>query len=318
MFRVEDVWDESKKIVGSCSDIALFRAMSDAVTLIANKAEFEGWKGWLDICTSGGSCVTLPREVETVLAVNIGGKPTLGLSSLFNFHLNGPGDCTCACNWTWQDQGGWHSTYRDLTEGHKLVGYVSTSSDNGKALIVYGFDTAGNKLRRQVGGVWLDGYQVPTIYGYAIPDAGAPVVARIIGVQKDETDGPVRLSTIDAGGPTGGIVLGVYEPDETLPQYRRIKLGCSCSWVRIAYRRTTPLLTSRYDRVTLKSRLAFLNAMRAVKYYHDVDLGLAHAYEADAARLELEAQDASEPPTFHPIQVVDMNSLRDKGDEDIR
>lgn len=317
MFRVDDIYDESKKIIGQCDDAHLFRQLSDAVTLIANKGEFEGWKGWLDICTNGGTCVTLPREVETVLAVNIGGKPTLGKSLLFNFHLNGPGDCTEDCNWEWQDQGGWHSTYRDLLIPAKLVAYTSTTADNNKSVIVHGFDSAGHKLRRQVSGVWRDGYAVPTLYGYAIPDAQAPLVARITGVEKDVTVGPVRLSTIDDSGPTGGLTLGVYEPDETLPQYRRIKLGYSCSWVRIAYRRTTPLFTSRYDRVTLKSRIAFLNAVRAVKYYADVDLGLAHAYEADAARLELEAQDASEPPTYHPMMVVDMNSLREV-DEDIR
>lgn len=318
MFRVDDVYDEAQKIIGQCDDTHLFRQLSDAVTLIANKAEFEGWKGWLDICTNGGECVTLPREVETVLAVNIGGKPSLGKSLLFNFHLNGPGDCTTSCHWEWQDQGGWHSTYRDLTTPSKLVAYTSTSLDNNKTLTVYGYDSNGHKLREQRSGVWRDGHTLPMIYGYAVPDAAAPRVARITGVEKVETVGPVRLSTIDdSGGPTGGVTLGIYEPDETLPQYRRIKIFRSCSWVRIAYRRTTPLFTSRWDRVTLKSRIAFLNAVRAVKYYADVDLGLAHAFEADAARLELEAQDASEPPTYHPIQVVDMNSLKEV-DEDIR
>lgn len=316
MFRVIDVYDEAKKIVGSCNDVHLFRQLSDAVTLVANKGDFEGWKGWLDICTSGGTCVSLPREVETVIAVNIGGKPTLGLSSLFNFHLNGPGDCRTACGWEWQDQGGWHSTYRDLSTPSKLVAYLSSSADNNAGLIVHGFDINGNKLRREVSGVWKDGYAVPTLYGYAIPDAGAPIIARIDWVEKDETVGPVRLSTIDDSGPAGGLTLGIYEPDETLPQYRRIKLGRSCDWVRIAYRRTTPIFTSKYDRVPLKSRIGFLNAVRATKYYFEPDLAMAHAFEADAARLELEAQDVSEPPTYHPPQVVDRTqSLRDKCDD---
>ena len=316
MFRVNDVYDESKRIVGSCSDTILFRWMGDAVSLVANKADFEGWKGWLDICTSGGTCVTAPREVETIIGVNIGGHPTLAYDQLFNFHLNGPGDCH-PCGWSWQDQGNWHPVYRDILTPAKLVAYVSSTADNGKSLVVYGFDSAGNKLRRQVNGVWMDGYQVPTIYGYAIPDAGAPIVARITVVDKAITAGPVRLSTIDDSGLTG-VTLGVYEPDEELPQYRRIKLHRSCDWVRIAYRKTNPTFGSRYDHIPLRSRIAFLNAMRAVKFYADVDLGNAHAFEADAARLEIESQRMAEPPTFAPVQMVDLNGINDRDDYDIR
>jgi hypothetical protein len=198
-----------------------------------------------------------------------------------------------------------------------LVAYTSSAADNGKELLVFGFDDAGNKLRRQVNGSWVDGYQVPTIYGYAIPDAGAPLVARITMVQKAETVGPVRLSTVDDSGLTG-VTLGVYQPDERLPQYRRIKLHKCCDWVRIAYRKINPTFSSRWDHVPLKSRLALLNAVRAVKYYAETDLGNAHAYEADAARLEIEAQRVAEPPAFMPIQVVDLNGLVDKHDFDIR
>lgn len=315
MFRIVDVYDEGKKIVGSCSDTHLFRQLSDAVTLSANKSDFEGWIAWLDICSTGGTCVSLPREVETVIAVNIGGHPTLGKSSLFSFHLNGPGDCHTACGWEWADQGNWHSTYRDIITPSKLVAYLSSSADNGKELIVHGFDGDGNKLRREVSGVWKDGYQVPAIYGYALSEVGAPLVARIDYVEREETVGPVRLSTIDDGSPSG-LTLAIYEPDELLPQYRRIKLGHACDWVRIAYRRTTPVFTSKYDRVPLKSRIGFLCAVRAIKFYADNDLALAHSYEADAARMELEAQAASDPPTYHPIQVfVGTETLRDKWDD---
>jgi hypothetical protein len=107
----------------------------------------------------------------------------------------------------------------------------------------------------------------------------------------------------------------VYEPDETIPQYRRIKLGRRCKWVRIAYRRNNPVFTSIYDRVPLKSRIGFLLALKAVKFYLESDTANAHSFESDAARLEIEAQQASEPPTFMPIQIVDLgNNLIDPRD----
>lgn len=306
--------------MGSCDDELFFRWCGDVVTLIANKADFEGFKGWIDICTgtSCGKCITLPREVEVVLGVNIGGRPALGFDQLFNFHLNGPGDCGISCDWSWQDQGSWHSTYRDMVIPSKLVVYLQTAEDNGKQFVIFGYDTNGNVLRRQVGGQWLDGYQVPTIYGVAVPDTQAPTVARITGIFKDASVGSMRLSTIDNGN-TSGTLLGVYEPDETLPQFRRIKINRSSSWVRVAYMKRNPTFSSRYNHVPLRSRLAFLLGMQARKRYKDNDIANAHAFEADAARLELEAQAKSEPPTFMPVQIIDRSSsLRDRAEYDIR
>lgn len=315
-FPVTDIFDEAKKIVGSCGEDTFYRWITDAVALITNKMDPEGLKGFLDICTTGGNCVTLPRQVETVLAVNIGGRPTLGKSQLFSFHLNGPGDCRGSCSWEWSDQGGFYFTYKDLVEPSKLVAYLQRTEDTGSKLIVYGYDDAGNRLRHQVSGQWIDGYPIPTIYGYAIPDSAMPKVGRIEGVVKDKTVGSVRLSTIDDSGATGTL-LGVYEPDETLPQYRRIKLQRNCGWVRIAYMRGAPTISAKADRIPLKSRTAFLLALRALKMYNDQSLGEAMQYESNALRMEVEAQDNSECPTFHPIQVVDLNNLMDKTDFNI-
>lgn len=334
MILLNDIYSEAKKIIGQCDDPMFFRWCGDAFDLIANKLDLEGQKSFCDICTAGCSCtsgsncncgascgrrcVSLPREIDTVLAVNIGGQPTLGFGTLFNFHLNAGGDCKTTCQFSWQDQGKWHYTYRDLITPALLVAYLQTPEDNGKQLIVYGYDDKGQVLRRQVGGQWMNGYQVPTIYGVAVPEVGAPLIARITGVQKDETVGSIRLATIDSSGTTG-VNLAVYEPDETLPQYRRIMLNRSCSWVRIAYMKTNPVFKSKFDHIPLRSRRAFLLAMYAVKQYSVLNLPDAHAYEADAARLELEAQQKVEPiTTYTPIQVLDWEGLRNKADFDIR
>lgn len=333
MFTVDEIYDESKKIIGQCDDVKLFRWLGDAVTLISNKGDFEGWKGYLDICSHGCSCtegstcnnpagcgrrcISLPREVEMVIGVNIGGQPVLGRDQLFSFHLNGPGDCRTVCEWAWSDKGGFHSTYKDLIHPAKLVAYLQTPDDNGKSLVVLGYDANGNVLRRLEGGVWKDGYRVPTIFGIATPDDVAPDIARITGVQKDRTIGSVRLSTIDDSGATGQL-LSIMEPDETLPQYRRIQLNRSCNWVRIAYRKTNPIFFSRSDHVPLSSRVGFLLAVTARKMYSELQIPEAHSFEADAARLEIEAQQMREPPLFHPVQVVDMSNPKDKYDYDIR
>lgn len=317
MFQAQDVYDESKAIVGSCSDDLLFRWQSDAIELVVNKGEFEGWKGWLDICASNGTCVTLPREVQTILAVNIGGRPTLGKDQLFNFHLNGPGDCRTQCEFSWQDQGANHSTYRDLPGPSKIVAYLSRAEDDGTELLVHGYAENGDRLRHEINGQWLDGILIPTIFGYAVPDDNAPRIARIDGVTKESSVGTIRLSTIDDTGATGTL-LGLYEPDENLPNYRRIKLSRNCNWVRIAYRKTVKKIVSRYDRIPMASRMSFLLSLRAIKFYNEQSYADAHTYESDATRIELEAQDALTPPTYMPPQILDWNSIQNKNDFDIR
>jgi hypothetical protein len=335
MFTVDSIWDDGKKILGTCDDEKFLRYVGDSAALVGNKEDLEGLKGWADICTVGCSCqsglncsnaagcgrrcISMPREVLTVIGVNVGGQPLLGRSQLFQFHLNGTGSCRTVCEWSYDDRGyGW-PTQRDLVHPSKLVAYVASTADNGVPLIVFGYDIQGNLLRRQENGVWLNGYRVPTIYGIAVPDAEAPVVARITSVQKGRSVGQVRLSTIDDGGAgSPGLLLGVYEPDETLPQYRRIQLNRSCSWVRIAYIKAFTEFHSRWDHIPLTSRLAFLLALQARKFYGEQQIAQGQQYEANAARIELEAQMKLEPPTFMPPQVLDWNQLRDKFDYDIR
>lgn len=317
-----------------CDDLKFFRWCYDVVLMISSAMDLEGFKGELSICTVGcpdcdtghkcnrGSncgkkCVSLPREVETVLAVNIGGKPALGFSQLFNFHQNGPGEGCQSCEWSWQDQGKWHSTMRDIITPAKLVTHLQSEADSGKMVIIYGYDENGNKLMREECNQCIEGLRLPTIYAYPTPDSAAPKVARITGIFKDETCGTVRIATSDSDG-ISGINLAVLEPDERIPQYRRITLNRACDWLHIAYSRVSPTFKSRFDHIPIRSRLAFLLGMSARKNYAALQLAEAHAFEADAMRHELLAQQKMEAPLYFPLQVIDRaGSLRDKNDYDI-
>lgn len=327
MFLLNDAWDEAKKITGICDEERLLRILGDAASLICNKADLEGLKGQIDVCSAGCSCtgtapcnsncgrrcLTLPEEVSVVIAVNIGGRPALGFAQLYNFHQNGLGDCRQSCDWSWMDMGAYFPTFRDIITPAQLVVYVETPEDNNKGFTVFGYDSNGNVLRHQTGGVWQNGLEIPTVYGAAMPEANAPLVARITGITKEPSVGSMRLSTIDDSGATG-VLLGIYEPNIVVPQMRRIQLNRSCNWARIAYMKPSPTFESRWDHVPLMSRRAFLLAVQACKLYTEQDLAGAHMYEADAARLEVEAQMRLEAPLYFPLQVVDRNSLRDKSD----
>lgn len=314
MLLVSEIWDEARKIFGHCLEPKLFRWITDSVELLAQKGEIDPLVGYVDMCVDG-SCITLPPEIETVLAVNVCGSPLISRDVLFTFHLNGPGD-GCSCGPTWQDKGNW-PTYKDLKCPGKLIAFLDRPEDAGKMLKVFGWDEQNRPLRTLVNGVWEDGIRIPTIFGYALPSSSDPVVSRISGVVKDLTVGNIRLSSFDnSANATGGtgILLGVYENWEVKPIYRRIKIGVCAGWVTIAYRRRSIELRGLNDRILLHSRPALLMAMRALKFYDDGDIANGNAFEANATRLITERENNLTGPARMPIQVDDRNSVMDKED----
>lgn len=311
MFLASHIIEDAETIFGFKRGEKLFLWITDAVELLAQKGEIDPLVGFVDLCVDGG-CVTLPREIETVLAVNIGGRPALGHDQLFSFHLNGPGDFKGRCDYTWDDNG-LHPVYRDLKCPAKVVAFLDNPEDDGKLVRVFGYDTSNAPLRTKVGTEWQDGYIVPTLYGYALPEAGAPTISRITGIVKDVTAGNIRLSSFDSSTTTGTL-LGVFEPDETIPRYRRLRVYNSNGWIRLCYRKRSAQVRSVHDRILIHSRPALILAMKALKFYRDSDLANGQAFEANATRLLTEREATLTGLSGSPLQVEDRNSIADKHD----
>lgn len=314
MMLVSEIYEEAKEIWGHCSEPKLLRRITDAVQLLANKGEVDPLVGDVDLCVSG-QCVTLPREVETPLAVNIGGHPTRGRDELFVFHLNGPGECRELCDWSWVNEGTFY-TYRDIKCPSKLIAFVGDPADQGKQLRVFGYDDQNRPLRTNANGNWTDGLLVPMIYGYALPASTDPNVARITGIVRDRTVSNTRLSSFDNSTSTGTL-LGIFEPDETKPEYRRIRINRNCSWVRLKYRRRSLELISQNDRILLHSRPALILAMQALKKYGEFDLATAVQFEAQATRLLTERENVLQAPILSPIQIDDRSTVKIRDCEDL-
>lgn len=308
MILVSDIYSDAKNIVGTCDEPTLFRRMTEAVEMLANKGDFDPLLGEMDICMSeanGKYCITLPFDIETVYAVNVNGRPSMGRDRWFNFHLNGPGDCGCAanCKHYWQD-GAESPVFRELVNPSNLVAFVDKIEDANSSLFVYGYDTEGRWVRTQENGKWVDGYRVPTIFGFAVPESGAPVFARITRVKKQVTVGQIRLTSVDISDATGTLI-GVYQYNETEPMYRRIFVDRKGCWARVAFRRRVFSITSDQDVIPLHSSFAILAAMRAMKAYSEDDVNLGQAHEATADRWISEEQSSRTPPVMMPMQFAD-------------
>ena len=84
--RVSAIYADVQSALGRCDEATVFRRLSDAVRLLSNKGVFDPTVAFIDIALTEGT-VTLPYEVETVLAVNAGCRPTLLRDQWFQYHL---------------------------------------------------------------------------------------------------------------------------------------------------------------------------------------------------------------------------------------
>lgn len=311
VIQVSDIWDEVVQIVGNDQEDHVFKRLNDAVELLSIKGDWNPLIGYLDVCVSSKT-VTLPREVETILSLNMAGTPAVARDSLFRFHLNGPGDCGPTIPYQWEDL---HEacTFREIASPSRLVANCDLEADENCQLWVEGFDQNQNVIRTNIEGTWHNGYLCPVNRDNVVIPADVPIFSRITAVRKSQTKGPVRLTTIDISSNTG-ILIAVYQWDETVPKFRRIRLARQVCWIRIGFRKRSFKIQNQYDLIPLSNRQSILMALRSLKHYADNNFALGEACEATATRWLTERERTSNSPVIHPIEVHDFSPLVDSED----
>lgn len=269
---VGDVIDRASELFGPIGTDNLFDRITSAIEMLANLGPWDPLIGYADIAVAQGSYFTLPRAVETILALNVNGHPGEFKSRWFEFHLNGPGSKShgwCGCGGGWSDYGEVCIAF-DPVPFAPLAAYPYDWRDSGKQVVVYGTDANGVDLVDPDGTL---GYSLTISDDYST-FANGPVVARFDRIEKDPTLSFVQLATTD------GVValqsLSTYYPDETVPVYKRIRLNQGYTYapngvttlpaqVRIRYRKRWGKIASYADPIPLRSRVAMDIAMQALK-----------------------------------------------------
>src|SRR5579859_7266684 len=101
---VADLVPDVKLVLGQCDQATIYRYLTDAIVALAPKFDWDPLVGYMDLCTTtDGRTLTLPPEVDTPLAVNIGGFPVSFRSKWFEFHLNSDGS-GAETDWNWDDR----------------------------------------------------------------------------------------------------------------------------------------------------------------------------------------------------------------------
>jgi hypothetical protein len=311
MIAVSEIWAQAKQILGVNKDDVVYRSLTDAVQLLANKGDFDPLFGYVDIETTS-RIVALPREVDSVIGVTIADNPAVPRDQIYIFHLNGPGAADAAFGWEWMDMGHW-PVYRQPEYPSKLIGFCGAPEDENCEMWVEGYDAEGNEVRTKVGDTWVNGWKVPVFMSQNASADDAPLFGRITRVRKPVTAGPIRLSTLTNDDQTD-MLLGIYGYNETEPTFRCIRLNADAAYITIAFRKKVFKLTSQTDLIPLNNSQSILMMLRAMKAYDEDNHALGEAREATAVRWAIEEQSARQAPTVNPIQVHGANALIEQGD----
>ncbi len=301
---VSEIYDELKTpdVLGVCKDEIVFPRLTDAVRLISNMGIQDPSIAEMSLCVCDG-CVTLPADVDTPLAVNAAGFPTLLRDQWYQYHVNGTGS-SCCVPWGYTDVlGAQFATFRDPSGPVALVAEVESPTDSNCLLRVFGWDENGKRIyTTDSTGALRDGFLVPTVFGFSEPNPAAPLVSRIDRIQKASTNGFIKLLAVNSDG-SPHTTIGYYLPFETAPSYVRIKVP-DRNWLKIRYRRRNFEVRSVNDWINVDNREALILCVKAVQQRRKNNTDLAKTLESEASRiLSLEAE-AKRPPTITPPQII--------------
>ena len=299
---VSTILQDARNVLGQCSAETVFARISAAVEMANNSAKFDAALGTMDLCVCDG-CVTLPADVATVLAVNIDGHPSLMRDQWFQFHINGAGSQRYQ-PWSYTDELGAVSTYKDPAGPVKLVAVVENAQDSSTPLRVFGWDENGKRIYTLgASGLLEDGFIVPTVFGFSVPSPTAPNITRIERVEKPVTNGFIRLLAVNPDTLQGETQIGYYLPWETSPSYRRIKVP-DRSWIRIKYRKKDLKVRGASDWINIENTEALILLLKAVKARRDEQLDKAAMLQGEGMKLLSDEAEALRPSGISPPQII--------------
>lgn len=216
---VSEIFSEASEILGTTDQEKVFRKLTQAVQALMESGNWFHTTREVDVCTGwDGFTVTLPKDIEVPLAVNIDGSPTYFRGRLFQYHVNQGGSFE-SVNWAWDDRG-FVATQMDIRQPAQVIAVAESDADVGATLRLVGTDQWNRDLRGQTSaGTGVDGIIIPVhslsdfARGTIAPD-GNTIATRDVAVtpitdfvstsphQLNSGQG-VILSTVSGTTPTG-------------------------------------------------------------------------------------------------------------------
>ncbi len=331
-----DEWQIAASINLCAGDPRIYGYLNQAQVRLLPRGQWRGTVVRYKFCVGPSACLTWPRQIESILAWSLCGRGGQIRSHYYEFLGFGPGQFNTSCSATGNLSGcsfngipcgsGAQLVDRGLGvafdnicgTGKQIKVYNDLPVDNGKTILLQGLDENGNPVLTDSGDT--PGEEV-------VFNAATPPVTNTIwfpdglaGVQKEPTKGPIRLYEYDPIT-TLQRLLAVYEPDETLPEYRQsiipgIQCGRSgsanCSQTQIivlAKLKFTPVNVPT-DYLLISNPAALKDMVQSVKKRQDNLISEAVAYEQSAvAELERELADFHGDGTSDPVATINTQQF---------
>jgi hypothetical protein len=166
------------------------------------------------------------------------------------------------------------------------------------------YDTAANAINTAsvTGRIFLLslGSGVQSINSF-IPEILVKRVERVL-LSPSIRNGFIDLYAWDQGRDENLTILGHYNPIESEPKYRRIKIMDACQWVRMRYRRKSFRILTDEDYIPLGSSSAIIMMLRALELYKTNFYDEGQKYEALAVKFLMEDHMAVSGPESISVQ----------------
>jgi hypothetical protein len=158
---VSQIIDEASEILGTSDQSKVLRILTQAIQTLMESGHWFHTNAEVDVCTGWDGCtITLPREIEVPLAVNVDGSPTYFRNRFFQYHIN-KGGMNNPVGWAWDDRG-FVATQMDIRQPAQLVAIAESDNDVGKTIRVLGTNQNNVELRDQLpDGTIVDGILLP-------------------------------------------------------------------------------------------------------------------------------------------------------------
>lgn len=314
-----DVYDEAADIFGPIGRQPLFDKITEGMELLANKSQWDGLDGYVDIIADGRGYITFPRRVETPVAVNFNRSHATIKNKWYEFHLNGLGSDPVRCD-NLHDTGEYPLVI-EPTGAMRLFARTFFQSDANRKIRVYGYDNLGNWIRSLENGQFVDGELIP-VNVVQNQDQQLQTVRttinefrRVTRVSKDLSDMPMDIYGTQSqyqptdytnpalpDSPVTPQILATYEADEQEPMFRRMRVPTWVTWVRMRYRLRTLAITKMTDVLNMRSKTALLTIMRALASLNKGDVKAYAEQEAIAVKLISEEQMSRSPAETFDLQ----------------
>lgn len=187
--------------------------LNEACQRLFSATDFKGKHERYAFCTESG-CITLPRHLETVLAVDVDGFKYNIRNDWFEFIEGGPGTmCPDSYNITALiDRGDGWPGFRDVTGNCPLRVYADLPEDTAAKLLVQGVNADKNEVMTMRDGIWEMGEKIPI--ANTGPSLSQTVFSKVKSYEKPLTTGFVRVYQVQPDVPESDVTT--YAPQATM------------------------------------------------------------------------------------------------------